>query len=102
MRIGLIFCGEFWIVDRAIEFLSGAHAVDPAGLGSGGEEIGIELFDGFKHDSEGGDGVDDHLVAEVIEFVGGDQGGFAELGHVGEERSSGECGSELLKFVLVF
>ena len=78
--------------------MSRDHSVHPIGLGSGGEEVGVELFDGFEHDAEGCDREDDHLVTEVVELTCGDERGFAELGHIGEEGNSGEASAELFEF----
>lgn len=98
LGVGDVFGSEFSVVDGVVEFLPGSHSVHPVGLSAGGKEVGIEFLDRFEHYAEGGDGEDDHLVAEVIELVSGDEGGLAEFCHVSEEGDSGEGRAELFEF----
>lgn len=96
--IGLIFSAKFCVIDGFVELGAGSHLVDVSGLGTGGEEVGVEFFDSLEHDSEGCDGEDDHLVAEVVELVGCDERGLAKFSHIGEEGDTGERFAELGEF----
>ena len=53
--------------------------------GSGFAECSQAVADRAHSEAEEGDGEDDAGVAHLCEAVDGDHGGFAELGHVGEE-----------------
>ena len=72
------------VPQQLIQFFSGLHAIGKILLGAMVEQIFEEIIAGFHGDSQGGNGVDNAVVAVLFEGVDVDVGGFSELGHIGQ------------------
>lgn len=86
------------VVDEAVEFLTGLHVFEERLDGALRFELCKGAGDGSHRDAQERDGEDDAVVAHLLEVAEGNDGGLAELGHVGEEEYVARGGGRAAEF----